>query len=86
MIEACDDKQFFMEISPHGPKLKEKHAYFYQCQGTMNIVGLTWMDFVVFTENDLLVERIFCNIKLWKEKMLPKLTNFYTDFLLKSII
>lgn len=64
VAEACKEKQFFMECGPHGPKLKLHHAYFYQCQGTMYIVGLSWMDSVVFTEKDLFVERIYCNSKL----------------------
>lgn len=71
-----------MEMSATGPTLKESHAYFYQCQGVMNRVGLDWLDFVVHTEKDLHVQRHSCKKQFWNETMLPKLTKFYKDFLL----
>ena len=82
VIDACRDKDFFMEMTAAGPTLKESHAYSYQCQGVMNIVGLDWLDFVVYTEKELHVQGLTCKKQLWNETMLPKLTKFYEDFLL----
>lgn len=62
------------------PELKLKHQYFYQCQGVMGICDLTELDFIVYTEKRLYVQTIQFDEKLWKEKMLPKLTTFYFDF------
>lgn len=82
-MDACKDKKFCMQMSDTGPRLKKSHVYSYQCQGVMNILGLEWLDFVVYTEKDLHEERIPCDKQLWNEKMLPKLTDFYKDFLLE---
>ncbi len=74
-----------MEVSDTGPRLKESHAYHYQCQGLMNILGLNWLDFIVYTEKDFYVQRIACDKQLWDAKMLPKLTNFYKDYILELL-
>ena len=82
LADACKDKKFFLEMSSCGPKLKSSHAYFYQCQGIMNIAGLQSIDFVVYTEKEMFVEKIMCDETLWNNKMLPELTKFYVEFLL----
>lgn len=38
--------------------LRESHAYFWQVQGQLLITGLKWCDFVVYAEEDMLVQRI----------------------------
>ena len=48
--EACAERSFFLEMKSLSPSLKEKHAYHYQCQGVMNILGLKWLDFIVYTK------------------------------------
>eukprot|EP00112_Aurelia_sp_Birch-Aquarium-sp1_P024601 Seg784.12 transcript_id=Seg784.12/GoldUCD/mRNA.D3Y31 product="hypothetical protein" protein_id=Seg784.12/GoldUCD/D3Y31 len=55
IADVCKEKNFFLEMSPCGPKLKSSHAYFYQYQGIMNIVGLQSIDFVVYTEKEMFV-------------------------------
>ena len=82
IVDACQEKNFFLEMSPCGPKLKTSHAYYYQCQGIRNIVGLRYIDFVVYTEKEMFVEKIMCDETFWKNKMLPELTKFYVDFML----
>ena len=83
--EACTEKSFFLEMKSSIPSLKEKHAYYYQCQGVMNILGLKWLDFIVYTKKDLYWERIDCDQKLWTHKMLPGLTYFFTEFILPGL-
>lgn len=69
LLNACKDKKFYMEMSHTGlPSLKKLHAYSYQCQGVMNILGLEWLDSIVYTEKDLHVQRIPCDKKVWREK------------------
>lgn len=48
--------RFFLKQTENGWKLKEKHAYYYQCQGVVNILNLEWIDFVVYTNVDMHVE------------------------------
>ena len=80
--EACKDKSFFMEMKPTGPSLKPTHAYFYQCQGIMNIAEIPWIDFIVYTTKDMTVQRIQRDRILWKNKMLPELTSFFLEYIL----
>lgn len=39
-------------------QLKNTHAYYWQVQGQLLITGLKWCDFVVYTEDDLFIQRI----------------------------
>jgi hypothetical protein len=79
---------FCLELDTNGVlKLKEKHAFFYQCQGVLNIVGKQWIDFVVRTERpyQLHVHRIERDEKLWKDYMLPKLNSFCSKCMLPEL-
>jgi hypothetical protein len=76
------DKRLFLKNTTSGLKLKDKHEYFYQCQGTMDILGLPWLDFVIHTNTDIHVQRLHRDISLWEKKMVPELTGFYCSFIL----
>ena len=54
--EACTDIRFFLHYADNEAKLKQKHNYFYQCQGIMAITEIKEIDFVVFTSSDLSIE------------------------------
>lgn len=47
-----NNKQFFLKQTENGCRLKENHAYYYQCQGVVNILNLQWIDFAVYTNKD----------------------------------
>ena len=80
---ATSVKDFYIKQIEAGlNKLKVKHAYFYQCQGVLNILNLPWIDFVVYTTVDIYIERIYNDVTLWENKMLPELTSFYFSFIL----
>ena len=79
---AMSVKDFYIKQTEAGLKLKVKHAYFYQCQGVLNILNLPWIDFVVYTTVDIYIERIYKDVTLWENKMLPELTSFYFSFIL----
>ena len=84
--EAIGDKTFFLCQKNSRVQLKRNHLYYYQCQGVINILELSWIDFVVYTTKEIYVERILSDTDLWNKKMLPKLTSFYVDFIFPEIV
>eukprot|EP00794_Sanderia_malayensis_P004347 gene4347-4926_t len=84
--EAATMRDFFMIMNENGkPALKQNHGYFFQCQGVMNIAQLKWIDFAVYTEKELFVERIACDVSLWHNRMLPELTDFYINYIVEHL-
>lgn len=86
--DAADmQKSFCLEKKNGRLQLKKNHDYYYQCQGQLNITGLPWLDFIVRTSNpyQIHIERIFRDIGLWNNTMLPKLTAFYMKVLLPEL-
>ena len=43
----------------------------------MAISGISWCDFVVFTNKGIFVERVLFLKDFWVKEMFPKLTEFY---------
>ena len=85
ITKACQDKSFFLELKDNVIKLKHNRVYYYQCQGVMAICQLNWLDFVVFTKNDLHVERILFDEHEWVTNMLPELTALYFSYLMDLV-
>ncbi|XP_065069968.1 uncharacterized protein LOC135694980 [Rhopilema esculentum] len=84
LASASEEKSFFLKPGSNGLQLKKRHNYFYQCQGILNIINLPWIDFVVFTNLDLHVERIYKDTELWQNTMLPEVTDFYCNYIFKD--
>lgn len=40
-------------------KLKQTHSYYWQVQGQLLLTGMEWCDFVVFAEEEILIQRIY---------------------------
>ncbi len=40
-------------------ELQQTHAYYWQVQGQMLMTGINWCDFVVSTEEDVLIQIIY---------------------------
>lgn len=62
----------YIKISEGTHSLRKSHAYFWQIQGQMLISGLDWCDFVVYTQEDMFIQRIPRDdetIKTMKEKI-----------------
>ena len=63
---SCKDKSFmeataetfFLEQADGRFTLKEKHAYYYQVQAQIKFCSVNYCDFVVWRENELVVQRI----------------------------
>ena len=83
--EACEDKTFFLSKVDGKFFLKRNHNYYYQVQGSLGILQLKWSDFIVYTKKGLHVERIHFDDKLWKQTMLPQLTEFYFEYVFPQI-
>ena len=86
IISACDDKKFCLKLCNGAPKLKRQDPYFYPCQGVMAITEINKLDFMVYTLNDMHIETIWFEQGKWNKKILPKLTNFFFDYMKENII
>ena len=82
--DACNDKNFFLEKLNGKVTLKKSNNYFYQIQGCMATLDVTWCDFVVFTNIDLHVERIYFDNEFW-QKVVPELSSFYSEYMLPEL-
>lgn len=65
-------------------KLKPKHDYYFQVQCQLYCVNKEWCDFVVRTEKELHIQRIYRDRKWW-DQQLPKLMTFYEGALLPEL-
>jgi hypothetical protein len=81
---ACSDPNFCLVIKEDKIVLKRHHAYYFQIQGSKATIQLQWCDFVVYTNKDIFIERINFDSSLWDKTMVPELTRFYFDYVLKS--
>ena len=81
--EACDKiKDFYLEKDATGAiTLNKKHSYYAQIQGQLLVTGYKFCEFVVFTQNDLFVERITPDLP-FMTNLLRQLAVFYRDFAL----
>lgn len=89
IAEACDQiPNFCLEkYEKDGSttyRLKKRHDYYYQIQCQLFCDNKDWCDFVVNTEKDIHIERIYHNIEWWKGQM-PKLKDFYFETLLPEL-
>ena len=85
MKESCKDPNFFLADIDGKIGLKKNHNYYYQVQGAMATLNLQWCDFVVFTNKDLHVQRIYFDNVLWENVMVPELTTFYFQYVLPDL-
>ncbi|XP_046854936.1 uncharacterized protein LOC124447974 [Xenia sp. Carnegie-2017] len=63
------DKDFCLEETPVGKRLKRKHCYYYQVQAQLFCSARSYCDFVVWSEKMLYIERILPDEKFWKENI-----------------
>lgn len=57
VLNFIDCKYVQMECG--SSKLKRSHAYYWQVQGQLLVTGMQWCDFVVWTQEDNLLQRIY---------------------------
>ena len=84
--EAVGNADFCLELIAGRPRLKRNHEYHYQIQGQMAIAGISWCDFVAFTNKGIFVERVPFSKDFWVREMFPKLTEFYFNHAVQHLI
>jgi hypothetical protein len=79
--DSCDKiHDFALEKSDGGSiSLKKNHLYYAQVQGQLMITGAEFCEFVVFTQNDLHVQRILPDIPFMSD-LLQKLSSFFRNY------
>ena len=83
--EACQRSNFFLKRTEDGSlSLKTTHDYYHQVQCQLFVDGKSWCDFVVQTNIDLFVQRIYRDKDFWG-KHFPKLERFYFKALLPEL-
>ena len=88
-VESCSIHGFCCTVDlscDESLHLKESHRYYPQVQGQMAIGERPWCDFVVFTKKGISVERVPFNENYWKDRLLPKLIEFYDKCILPEIV
>ena len=83
--EASEKIKGFCIKSNQGQNaLDTNHDYFYQVQCQLYCTQTAWCDFVIRTNKELYIERIYRN-DTWWQKQLLKLKNFYFQALLPEL-
>ena len=77
-IEACSDRNFFLELVDGKPRLKRNHHYYAQVQGQLGVTQYKWCDFIVYTSEGMSIERIPYDHEDWTS-MKNKLKSHYFD-------
>ena len=87
-VEACTLPGFCCEtdMTTGLLTLKKGHPYYSQVQGQMAIGERPWCNFVVFTGKGLSVQRIEFDESFWKDRLLPKLVDFYNNCVVPEIV
>jgi len=77
ITEACEKIKGFCIKSRQGQNaLDTNHDYFYQVQCQLYCTQTTWCDFVIRTNKDLYIERIYRNDTWWQKQLLKLKTYF----------
>ena len=86
---ATKTKNFCLELTDSGLRLKKKHPYYSQVQGGMAIRRMQWCDFVVYTYTsvveDIHVERIYFDPTFWVA-LKGKLVDFYLFAMIPELL
>ena len=80
-----DQENFCMSRNDGKWRLKRSHAYYYQIQMQLAVCKLSYCDFVVWTENDIVVERIMFDDAFYEEVM-EDIRHFFIYGMLPEII
>ena len=85
LLEATADPTFYLEEKNGELQLKTDHAYYYQVQAQMNYSGAKYGDFVVWSQNELVIQRIYLD-ETFISSILPKATEFFTRGILPELL
>ena len=77
-IVELGHREFCLEMSGQGPRLRRDHKFYAQVQGEMALMSCSWYDIVGWTaanRSNCYIERIFFD-EVFVSNMLPKLVEF----------
>ena len=78
--------KFFMQRGTDGNlHLPCDHMYYAQVQGEMAVIGVEWCDFVVYSNGEVVVDRILADVEYWDE-LSEKLEDFYVHYVVPEIL
>ena len=78
--------KFYMELgSDDGLHLRHDHHYYAQVQGEIAILGVEWCDFVVYSNNAVIVDRVLADLEYWNE-LEQILEDFYICHVIPEIL
>ena len=88
--QAAADPNFYLKkVGEKFYRKKENTCgYYAQVQGQLALTGLKWCEFCFYLSdsNEMCVDRIFFDTHYWKNKLLPKLSQFYLQHALKYLV
>ena len=82
--KAAESPHFCLKVIGDHLHLKSSHAYYYQVQHQLEVTEKTWVDFVVWTPEEMFIQRIPRD-KNFFQKIFPKLKSFYFQHLLCAL-
>jgi hypothetical protein len=65
--------------------LRRTHPYYWQVQGQMLISGCDWCDFVIYTEDDMFIQRISRDMQVI-QTIKEKVDYFFFNFFLNAFL
>ena len=85
--EAADQRKHFClnELSDGRFQLRRDHGYYYQCQMQIFVTGRLFCDFVVWTPNEMHIERIALDKELF-QTLLPTAKTFWKLCVLPELL
>ena len=85
IAEKFGDK-FFMKCRRDGSLyLPHDHVYYAQVQGEMAILGVEWCDFVVYSNEEIVIDRILANVDYW-DRLSEKLEEFHVQHVIPEVL
>lgn len=84
LTEAYTSSGFCLERKNNVYKLKVRHDYFFQIQCQLYCTDRNWCDFIVRTNKDIHIERVYRD-KVWWEQQLDKARVFFFTALLPEL-
>lgn len=66
--------------------MNQKHRYYYQIQGQLNISKREYCIFAIWTPKSIKLLRIDVDKIFWKNEMLPSLLRFYEECMLPELL
>lgn len=85
IADKFGDKFFLKKGEDGGLHLPQEHHYYAQVQGELAVIGREWCDFVVYSNGEVIVDRILADLDYW-DTLEQKLEEFYVHNVIPEIL